>query len=298
MKEKFSEEYNLILQLNHRKKLICENLFLNFRNSRQSFQNLFNEEYLKSDIYDLIEPSTFKQMIEEYYDDQKAIADTIHDLTYPSTFEEAIEEYYEIQKYIIDNVNDFSDTTVYNEKDIEKNIQELIDPLSFNDQNYMRQMEEERMIRNIDKIFSHSFFKNINKIFDNIHYSNSSGIKVNINDDMSLNISREEFYKKYEKLAEHPEYTGFEKIEISSFFCIVYSLSSAYCVLSNESILDLQKFIVEFQILAHFYVKNLNLRTFQFFRDPKKIDLIMSRHSAPLLFWFLLKFIVENFPKW
>ncbi len=297
MKEKFSEEYNLILQLNHQKKVICENLFLNFRNSRQSFQNLSYEEYLKSDIYDLIEPSTFKQMIEEYYDNQKVIADTIHDLTYPSTFENAIEEYYEIQKHIIDNVNDIPDTTVYNEKNIEKNIQELIEPLSFNDSNYMRQMEEERMIRNIDKIFSHSFFKNINKIFDNIHYSNRR-IKVIVNDNMSLNISREEFYKKYEKLAEYTEYTGFEKIEISSFFCIVYSLSSAYCVLSNEGILDLQKFIAKFQILAHFYVKNLNLRVFQFFKDPKKVDLIMPRHSAPLLFWFLLKFIVGNFPKW
>ena len=297
MKEKFSEEYNLILQLNHRKKVICENLFLNFRNSCQSFQNLFNEEYLKSDIYDLVEPSTFKQMIVEYYDDQKTIADTIHDLTYPSTFEEAIEEYYEIQKCIIDNVDDITDTTGYNEKDIEKNIQELIDPLSYNDHSYIKQMEEERMIRNIDKIFSHSFFKNINKIFDNIHYSNN-GIKLIVNENMSLNISREEFYKKYEKLAEHSEYTGFEKIEISSFFCIVYSISSVYCVLSNEGVLDLQKFIVEFQILAHFYVKNLDLRVFQFFKDPKKIDLIMPRHSAPLLFWFLLKFIVSNFPKW
>ena len=297
MKEKFSEEYNLILQLNHQKKVICENLFLNFRNSRQSFQNLFDEEYLKSDICDLIEPSTFKQIIEEYYDDQKLIADTIHDLTDPSTFEDAIEEYYEIQKCIIDNVNDISDTTAYNEKDIEKNIQELIEPLSFDDPNYIRRMEEERIIRNTDKIFSHSFFKNINKIFDNIHYSNSN-IRVIVNDNMSLNISQEEFYKKYEKLAGCTEYTGFEKIEISSFFCIVYSLSSVYCVLSNESILDLQKFIAEFQILAHFYVKNINLRVFQFFKDPKKIDLIMPRHSAPLLFWFLLKFIVSNFPKW
>ena len=92
---------------------------------------------------------------------------SILNLTYPSTFEEAIEEYYEIQKCIIDNVDDITDTTGYNEKDIEKNIQELIDPLSYNDHSYIKQMEEERMIRNIDKIFSHSFFKNINKIFDN-----------------------------------------------------------------------------------------------------------------------------------
>ena len=108
MKEKFSEEYNLILQLNHRKKLICENLFSQFRNSHQSLHDLFYKEYLKSDIYDLIEPSTFKKMTEDYYDEQKIIADTVHDLTYPSTFKDAIEEYYEIQKCIIDNISDFS----------------------------------------------------------------------------------------------------------------------------------------------------------------------------------------------
>ena len=297
MKEKFSEEYNLILQLNHRKKLICENLFSQFRNSHQSLHDLFYKEYLKSDIYDLIEPSTFKKMTEDYYDEQKIIADTVHDLTYPSTFKDAIEEYYEIQKCIIDNISDYSDTGVFNEKNIEKNIQELIEPLSFSDENYMIRMEEEHIIKNTAKIFSHSLFEKINETFNNICYLEDT-IKIKVNSNMSLNIPRKDIYEKYKKINDHNEYTSFEKIEITSLFCIVYSLSSVYYVLSREAISDLQKFIAEFQILVHFYVKNISPEIFRFFKDPKKTNLIIPRHSAPLSFWFLLKFIIRNFPKW
>ncbi|MCP1223186.1 hypothetical protein [Sebaldella sp. S0638] len=297
MKEKFSEEYNLILQLNYRKKSICENLFSNFRIAHHSLHNLLLKEYLKPDIYDLIEPSTFKKKIEEYYDEQQIIADTIHVLTDPSTFEESIEEYYEIQKCIIDNAHDFSETSTFNEKNIEKNVQELIDPLSYNDTNYLRQMEEERIIRNTTKIFSHSFFKTINKIFNNIYFTEGN-IKITVNKNMVLNVSREKFYEVYERIKDQSSFNSIEKIEITSLFCIVYELSTIYCVLNDKAVLDLQKFIVEFQILVHFYVKNISPEVFSFFKDPRKVDIIMHRHSAPLIFWFLLKFVIRNFPKW
>ena len=285
MKEKFSEEYNLVLQLNHRKKLICQELFSNFRKSNHTYHDHFINKNLEPDIYDLIEPSTFKKLIEDYYEEQKHIADTIHDLTDPSIFEEYIEEYYEIQKCIIDVTQDFSDTGNFNLKDIEKNIEELIEPLSFNDSTYSRQLEEERIVRVTSKVFSHPFFENINKIFDNIYISNGS-IKIIVNKNLKLSVSREKVYKIYKNIKDQGEYSRIEKVEITCLFCIVNSLSSVYYVLDNNALTDLQNFIGRFQVLAHFYVKNISPKVFQFFKDPRQMSLIMPRHSAPLLFWF------------
>lgn len=297
MKEKFSEEYNLVLQLNHRKKLIYTEMFTNFKKKYQTIHNLLLKEHLKIDIYDLIEPSTFKEIIEDYYDEQRLIADTVHDLTDPSTFEKSIEEYYEIQKRIIDNTRDFPDTDGFNEKDIGKTIQSLIDPLYFEDQNYARQIEEERIFRTTEKIFSHPFIEKINRIFNKVSLSDGK-IKIAVNSDVILSIPREELYAVYKNLKDQSEYSKIEKIEIVCIFCIIRELSTVYYVLANKTFVDLEKVITEVQVLIHYYIKNLSPKVFYFFDDPKKRELLMPRAAAPLLFWFLLKFIIRNFPKW
>jgi hypothetical protein len=299
MKENFSEEYNLVLQLNQRKKLICIELFDNFKKVYQNPPIYTLKDSFKPDFHDLAEPSTFRKIIDDYYEEQKAIADTVRSLTEPSTFTELIEEYYEIQKHIIDSDSILcsSSESEFNEKDIERNIQELIEPLSFQEESYEKLLEEEQIMKVTESFFSNQFIDDIKNFFNNISLS-KDGIKITINSNISYNISRREFYMIYKRISNQIEYKKIEKFEIICLFCISQGLSSIYYVLDNEALADLQNLIIKFQISAHFYVKNLGKSAFSFLDDPKKAGLLMSRTSAPHLFWYLLKFIIRNFPKW